>query len=606
MKYLVRHTPEILLLIYIFLFLALRHPGQSWDRPVNSDGKGYYAYLPALFIYHDPGFHFVEYYENKYYPENRYQFKEFREHISGGPVNKYFPGLAVLWLPFFLIAHLLSFLLGFPADGYSLVYQLSIHFAALFYFWLGIVFLIRLLKKTGATPEMAAFIAFLTALGTNLVFFTVIEGSMGHVYSFSLVTIFLYSVVKFFETGYPRWLILSCLLWSLVVIIRPTNGLIILLVPFIYSLVKRDESSWQAALLKVWPVVIGLACSFLVISIPLLYWYHQTGSFFVYTYGQEKFDFLSPHFFSILFSYNRGWFIYTPIAFVSLGGLIGIFRKSRRSFFILLAFLFLFIYIASSWWMWYYTSKFGQRIFIDIYALTAILLVFLLNNFQEKGKKLSVILLTALTGFSCLQFYQHARFAFPAAYITKSVYWDSFFSLHPKARVWLPDNCIKSAVTFSNDMEQPRGWMNEGSITSERAFSGKHASLISSHQLYGVGLYNVIPGNPSDNRIIRISAMVYTVNAPSDASLVIDFSQGGKSISYNPFYLNAYALRQKWTRIETAVQVPHDLMKEASVRIYFYNPSENPLYTDDMKVDFLTLYDTPDFRNIEGVLLPCK
>ena len=66
MKYLYKYTPEIILLIYVLVFLGFKSPEKSWDRVINSDGKGYYAYLPALFIYHDLQFSFVEQYEAAY------------------------------------------------------------------------------------------------------------------------------------------------------------------------------------------------------------------------------------------------------------------------------------------------------------------------------------------------------------------------------------------------------------------------------------------------------------------------------------------------------------------------------------------------------------
>ena len=66
MKYFYKHTPEIILLVYILFFLGFKAPEKSWDRVINSDGKGYYAYLPAIFIYHDLQFKFVEGYEAQY------------------------------------------------------------------------------------------------------------------------------------------------------------------------------------------------------------------------------------------------------------------------------------------------------------------------------------------------------------------------------------------------------------------------------------------------------------------------------------------------------------------------------------------------------------
>ena len=81
-----KYTPGFILLMYIFFFLVLRHPAQNWDRVINSDGKGYYAYLPAIFIYNDLNFRFVEFYENKYYPPDRSVFKEFRVDVKGKTV----------------------------------------------------------------------------------------------------------------------------------------------------------------------------------------------------------------------------------------------------------------------------------------------------------------------------------------------------------------------------------------------------------------------------------------------------------------------------------------------------------------------------------------
>ncbi|MCD4735591.1 MAG: hypothetical protein K8R53_06075, partial [Bacteroidales bacterium] len=61
-----KYSAEIILLVYIILFLFVKKPYLDWDRTINSDGKGYYAYLTALFIYNDLEYKFVEDYEDKY------------------------------------------------------------------------------------------------------------------------------------------------------------------------------------------------------------------------------------------------------------------------------------------------------------------------------------------------------------------------------------------------------------------------------------------------------------------------------------------------------------------------------------------------------------
>ena len=48
-----RHTPEFILILLLLGFFIIKKPYYEWDRVINSDGKGYYAYLPAIFIYND-------------------------------------------------------------------------------------------------------------------------------------------------------------------------------------------------------------------------------------------------------------------------------------------------------------------------------------------------------------------------------------------------------------------------------------------------------------------------------------------------------------------------------------------------------------------------
>jgi hypothetical protein len=84
----------------------------DWDnqyrRPIIGDAKGYYAYLPAAFIYQDFSFSFVEDVEQKYYPSDGSLGKHFLvQQANGTQVNKCFPGVSLFYLPFFLLAFFL-------------------------------------------------------------------------------------------------------------------------------------------------------------------------------------------------------------------------------------------------------------------------------------------------------------------------------------------------------------------------------------------------------------------------------------------------------------------------------------------------------------------
>ncbi len=611
MKYLYKFTPEIILVLYVMIFLVFKSPEKSWDRVINSDGKGYYAYLPAIFIYHDLQFKFVEQYETQYYPSNRAVFKEFRNDAGTRKVDKYFPGMAVLWLPFFLFGHVMAWLEIYPMDGYSLPYQYSIALSALLFLWLGARWLKKLLKLFGSDESTAAGITFATILGTNLIFFTIVEPSMTHVYSFALITGFMYAVYHLFHHFHAKWFVRSLLAFTLVFLIRPTNGLVVILIPFIAGsrVVLKETFSKITSDKKT--LLRGFAQALILLAVPLVLWYLQTGKWIVYSYGDEKLGFLHPHFLSILFSYNRGWFVYTPIAFVSMFGLAGLYRQNRFRFFWLLGFLLLFIYVMSCWWVWYYASKCGQRVFIDLYAIVGILLLFLFKSVKDVvWKQLLTVLVVLLVSLNLLQFYQHTQWIFPPYNITGANYRDSFFSLHRKAKVFIPDESVAAVKSFTHDMESDKGlaWMNERTRNNLVYHQGHWSSLVEKKIPYSVGLETRIDSLfTTANRVIRVSAWVLAPKDASDPTLVVDYQTKGKSVSYNQFILDKFVAVGKWTKIEAAYYVPGNLAPNSVAKIYFFNPSLYYwLYVDDLQIDFCSLRDEPDFRKIEGVLLPEK
>ncbi|NQV02720.1 MAG: hypothetical protein HQ542_08750, partial [Bacteroidia bacterium] len=93
----------------------------SWDV------FGYYLYLPATFIHHDlaiSDFTWLQQILDTYHPTHG--FYQAYMGPAGDYVMKYPMGLAIIYAPFFFIAHLFSAILGFPSDGFSLPYQFSV------------------------------------------------------------------------------------------------------------------------------------------------------------------------------------------------------------------------------------------------------------------------------------------------------------------------------------------------------------------------------------------------------------------------------------------------------------------------------------------------
>jgi hypothetical protein len=142
------------------LLTFLLFSNKSWDSPYHrviiGDAKAYYAYLPAVFIYQDATFSFQEKIEKKYYPSDGSLQKNYMNPLENGrKVNKTFPGLAVLYAPFFFLAWLFSAIFGFATDGYSPPFQYAIALSHIVYFVCALRLLFGILSRRSSITIFA-------------------------------------------------------------------------------------------------------------------------------------------------------------------------------------------------------------------------------------------------------------------------------------------------------------------------------------------------------------------------------------------------------------------------------------------------------------------
>ncbi len=101
----------------------------------------------------------------------------------------------------------------------------------------------------------------------------------------------------------------------------------------------------------------------------------QSGSWVVWSYAGEGFYFTRPAIAGVLFSYDKGWFIYTPVAFISMIGFFPLWKVNRSATISIGLTLTAAIYFTAAWWCWDYANSFGMRPMIDFYALVAVCLL---------------------------------------------------------------------------------------------------------------------------------------------------------------------------------------------------------------------------------------
>lgn len=408
-------------------YIGIKAYWKDENRIIASDVIDYYGYLPATFIFHDLGFHNPETIEKgKFY---------LRRSPIGGNILKMSMGMAVVYAPFFFIGHAAAQLLGYDAYGFSEPYRFMLLVGAVVYLLLGLYYLRKTLLHY-FSDSITAVALLAVVLGTNLAHYATIEGTMSHVYLFALINVFVWHTIRWHEN--PTFLRIIGLgaLAGFITLIRPSN-IIVLLFFFLYNVY-----SWASLKEKIelvfrkfhWFVVMLLA--FLLVWVPqFLYNLHFTGQLLFYSYTDERFFFNNPQIINGLFSYRKGWLLYTPMMTIALAGIFVSFFKMKQFSWAILLFISVAAYIIFSWWCWWYGGSFGQRPFVDYYGMLTIPLALVLKQLQKIGKwiffsGLTVVFL--LAALNLFQMQKYARGSIHFADMTKAAYWQSFWSVKPK------------------------------------------------------------------------------------------------------------------------------------------------------------------------------
>ncbi|HPE86481.1 MAG TPA: hypothetical protein PLS41_04045 [Bacteroidales bacterium] len=398
---------------------------------IQSDVQGYYAYLPATFIFQDLQFSYMWDEENKEDIWGKIWFRETPEKVR---FIQYTTGIAICYSPFFFISHVLAEPLGYKANGYTLPYALGIQFASIFYLFLGLVFLRKLLLKYFSDIVVSISIVVIV-LGTNLAYYATREGPMSHLYSFTFITLFLWCLSQWLEKKRWRDAIFLGLVTGMVILIRPSNIFIILLFALWGITSFRDLLQRISFLLNKWYMVLVMIGFAFVVWIPqFLYWHEFSGQWFYNSYsGEGTFFWGDPAIGKILFSYRKGWLLYTPLMILSFLGLPLLYKKQRELFWPATTILVLAVYILGSWCFWWYGGSYGSRPFVDFYAVFAIPIAACVRfGFKKSWSAIATIIVLGFFIYhNFFQIEQYRNGALHYVSMTKEAYWDSFGRKHP-------------------------------------------------------------------------------------------------------------------------------------------------------------------------------
>lgn len=392
------------------------------NKIIQNDVIMYYAYLPATFIFHDLNFDF-----RKDLPEDFEGLIWLQTSPAGKPILRMTMGLAILWIPFFLIAHLFAHILGVSTLGYSWPYSLSIFVAALFYLFMGLFYLRKILLRYFSETITSITLALLV-LATNLMYYVISEPGMTHVYNFALISTFLFFTIKWVEKANFSNSIILGLLLGLIVLIRPINILVVIF-PVLIGVTSINELYKRIFKNLKWFILIGIF-SFLVFFLQMIYWKIQAGHFLFNSYmDQGKFFFMNSQIINGLFSFRNGWLIYTPVMIFGLVGIIWLKKFVPKIIVPILVFILINFYIVYSWWCWWYGGSFSSRPMIDMYGIMALPLAAFLQHISGNKNWLKIGIAIILAFFIWLNQFQMNQYRISLLHydsMTKEAYFGIF------------------------------------------------------------------------------------------------------------------------------------------------------------------------------------
>ncbi|MBI5916308.1 MAG: glycosyltransferase family 39 protein [Bacteroidetes bacterium] len=593
------------LFVVTMAFPRYERPGT--EATLAWDVSGYYLYLPAVFIYHDlkqvkflPGI--IQKYKPSFAPDQAFPVE------NGNQVMKYSAGMAVMYLPFFAVGHAVAKLTGHPADGFSLPYQAAIHLGGVLVAVLGLWFLRKNLLRY-FPDRTVGWTLLLVALGTNFFNYATFDAANAHVWLFALLAMLVHCTIRWHERPTLRGALSIGACVGLAALVRPTE-IICALVPLLWGITDLKSLRKRLSFFKknfTSLLVAGITVA-AIGSLQLGYWKYVSGHWLVYSYGEQGFSFLHPHFVNVFFSYRKGWLVYTPLMALALLG-FGIadfgFRISgwpgsqseiRNPKSAIVAFFLVNTWVVCAWDIWWYGGAFGQRAMVQSYALLAFPLAAFLAKISEIRNPQSAIVKLLLFGCLALnlfQTYQAHWGPWEAEAMNRAYYWRIFGRVKDvqtdklllDAKEGFSGEKKNVRVVYTTDFETVTDSVG---VSARFAKSGTKSAFVDPQTPFSHTLDIPRPAEMPRGKWLHISAQFYGQEKTWEAwvmpQLVVRFEQQGQPVRERAIRPWRVIGEGEWGEAGMDIRVPKKEFDH--LKIFLWNPSNRPgMWMDDLRVE---------------------
>lgn len=574
------------------------HKWDAWEsqKLITWDCAGYYLYLPGVFYDNLGELNNRQYIIDTYHPSG----SGFSDHIgpTGKHVIKYSCGMAILYLPGFIAGHIYATLGSYPVDGFSFPYQFSMGMYSLLVTILGLWLCRKLLLKY-FSDGVTTFTLLSLVLATNYLNYGAISNMFSHSYLFTIYISILLLSIQWHKTFEYKHAFLLGILCGLSALSRPTEA-ISALIPFLWGvgdvnslkerIKKFSEQKDQLLILVLTAIAIG--------SIQFLYWKVYTGKFLYWSYADsdDKLDFLRVHFYQCMFSYKKGWLVYTPFMLLSIIGLVPLYRKDKKLFLPISIFIFIAFYIVFSWKNWAYGGSFSMRAVVQYYAL----LIFPLATwFEFVSNKRIWLIPTLLYSVFCvwlnlIMHYQANFGGMECDNMNKAYFWKIFGRIHiePGERKLteieeeLPAKFAKNLQPLHEELfcANTQSWSEHCTD-----FNGSKSFLLTKESEFIPEIR--IPVKDKKGKWLHTSCEMYVEKGESNPfaqpliyNWLIDSTQ--QEVKRVNYHFLRYMPYEKWDTITIDIFIPPNSNGEV-LKCGIYNPKgEVRVYVRKMKIEY--------------------
>jgi hypothetical protein len=470
----------------------------------------------------------------------------------------------------------------------------------------GILLLWLVLRKF-FTISVSLVTVILVVFGTNYFRWIFFDGATPHNFLFTLFAAVILFTINWQNDRKWLWLILMLPVVVLACFIHDLS-VFILFVPLLWGI--YDRTSWLATRMRIMEQPQQYLFLLLIVALAFgltrFAWFAEPGTAFYFGDKEASvYPWLAANFQLILFSFNKGWFIYTPMMMLVFPGLYLLAERNRTIFFGLFFFFLFWFLLAASHPMWNAGAGFGQRFFIETYAVLALPLGYLVQWILQRKPWIRICLLILPTFFLLLnlfQTWQYTKKIIVAENMNQEYYRMVF------GKTTADTSAQKLMVKYRNPTPETRpavgnykvtkieGWDYEVPIPGHEPFyncniahTGKRSWRTSKEKRFSPGVNRKIRElSPHDTVWIRVTAWLYFTchKAENCVNLVIFCNHSG---AFYKYLTNNYSDKLEtgvWNKVTCDYQLPGHLQgPDDELNVYFWNYGERETLLDDFTVE---------------------